>query len=709
MHRILLIATFLVFVQCLSAQDSRKELDLTTAVMEQYRSLAPTDIKGFHWLSDSRFLHYGDNKDLLIRNLDGDTLSRFTREELNGELERTGRDTLFGLSVRDVEGDRIYLNGANRVYAIKTNGEALRQVLVYPENSNNHDFHAGTETVAYTVGANVFCKSADAPEKKVTDHSPGSEVSAGIAIHRSEFGIRGGLFWSEKGEKLGFYEMDESDVTDYPLADYGEVPGRAKPLKYPMAGQASHYARVGIYDLDRDTTYYLKTEGPKDQYLTNFTFSPDGKKAYLAVVNRGQNEMHLNEYNAITGEFVKTLFTESDEAYVEPEHPPIFLKDGSFLWYSERDGFNHLYHYSSNGKLRNQVSSGDFDVLDFHGIFDQKALLEVSSNLMDESLILVDLNSGKRRKLTDESGTYSVDANPDEGMILVKERSMTVSNAVYILNAKGKKMMTLVDSDDPLADYALGDIELPVIEGEGGVKLQGRLIKPYDFDPERKYPVLVYVYGGPHVQLIRNNRTAGAPLWMFHAANRGYVVFTIDGRGSAHRGLAFEQETFRNLGTLEMEDQLKGVEYLKTLPYVDSERMAVHGWSFGGFMTTSLMLRHPEVFDVGIAGGPVTDWRLYEVMYTERYMDTPEENPKGYETADIKNYVDNLEGDLLLIHGLDDDVVVPQHSYTLLEAFVDAGVQVDFFVYPGHPHNVRGKDRVHLMTKVLKYIDDHLN
>jgi dipeptidyl-peptidase-4 len=196
---------------------------------------------------------------------------------------------------------------------------------------------------------------------------------------------------------------------------------------------------------------------------------------------------------------------------------------------------------------------------------------------------------------------------------------------------------------------------------------------------------------------------------MFHAANRGYVVFTVDGRGSSHRGLEFEQATFRQLGTAEMEDQLAGVEYLKTLPYVDSEKMAIHGWSFGGFMTTSLMLRHPGVFDVGVAGGPVTDWRLYEVMYTERYMDTPEENPEGYEGADLKNYVDQLEGDLLLIHGLDDDVVVPQHSYTLLEAFVDAAVQVDFFVYPGHPHNVRGKDRIHLMTKVLNYIDLHLN
>jgi dipeptidyl-peptidase-4 len=221
--------------------------------------------------------------------------------------------------------------------------------------------------------------------------------------------------------------------------------------------------------------------------------------------------------------------------------------------------------------------------------------------------------------------------------------------------------------------------------------------------------VIVYVYGGPHAQMITNNRTAGAPLWMFHAANRGYVIFTVDGRGSGHRGLEFEQATFRNLGNVEMEDQLAGVDYLKTLPYVDSTKMAIHGWSYGGFMTTSMMLRQPGVFGVGVAGGPVIDWSLYEIMYTERYMDTPEENPEGFEKGKLNGYVENLQGDLLLIHGLNDDVVVPQHSYSLLESFVDAGVQVDFFIYPGHPHNVRGKDRIHLMTKVLDYIDLHLD
>jgi dipeptidyl-peptidase-4 len=592
---------------------------------------------------------------------------------------------------------------------MKSDGSDFKQVVTYPENAENLTFHSGAAAVTYTVGPNVYYKSGGSPERQVTQHTVESEISAGIAIHRSEFGIRNGLFWAEDGEMLGFYEMDESEVTDYPLANYTSLPGKANPIKYPMAGQTSHTARVGIYDTRRDTTYYLKTTGPKDQYYTNFTFSPDGKTAYVAIVNRGQDKMQLNAYDARTGDFQKTLFTEESESYVEPEHGPIFLKDGRFLWFSERNGYDHLYLYNANGTLVRQVTKGDFDVLDYHGETDGGILVEVVEGLMSEALAIADLNSGKLKKLTNDESSFSVTFDSSSELFLVKERSMTVANDVYVMNPKGKKVLELVEAQDPLSDYQIGDIELPVLDAKDGTKLQGRLIKPYDFNPDTTYPVIVYVYGGPHAQLITNNQTAGAPLWMFHAANRGYVVFTVDGRGSGHRGLDFEQATFRNLGDVEMEDQLTGVEYLKTLPYVDSSKMAVHGWSFGGFMTTSLMLRQPGVFNVGVAGGPVTDWSLYEIMYTERYMDKPEENPEGFKKARLNQYVENLEGDLLLIHGLDDDVVVPQHSYSLLESFVDAGVQVDFFVYPGHPHNVRGKDRIHLMTKVLNYIDLHID
>jgi len=709
MRTITFVFSLLLLMQTAFSQTNKKEIDLTTAVMQQYRSLAPKTISGFHWLPNQQFVHTGENKDLLVRNMDGDTLHHLQLSAINEELSESNSDTLRGFRITEVYEGKIFLRGNMKFFSVNPDGSELQQVLTYPENAENITFNPSSSSVSYTVGPNVYYKSSNSPERQVTNHTAESEVSAGIAIHRSEFGIRNGLFWSEDGEMVGFYEMDESEVTDYPLADYTTIPGESRPLKYPMAGQTSHTARVGIYDASRDTTYYLQTTGPRDQYYTNFTFSPDGKKAYVAIVNRGQDKMQLNEYNSTTGAFVKTLFTEENEAYVEPERAPIFLKDGRFLWFSERDGFDHLYLYEKEGTLVRQITSGDFDVLDYHGQVEGSILVEVVQGLMSEALAMADLNSGKLKKITKDESSFSVSFDRESKLFLVREKSMTVANDVYLMNSKGKKVLNLVEAEDPLTEYQMGDIELPVIEATDGTKLQGRLIKPYDFDPDTSYPVIVYVYGGPHAQLIRNNRTAGAPLWMFHAANRGYVVFTVDGRGSGHRGLEFEQATFRNLGDVEMEDQLAGVDYLKTLAYVDSTQMAIHGWSFGGYMTTSMMLRQPGIFDVGVAGGPVTDWSLYEIMYTERYMDTPEENPEGFEKAKLNKYVENLEGDLLLIHGLDDDVVVPQHSFSLLESFVDAGVQVDFFVYPGHPHNVRGKDRIHLMTKVLDYIDLHLD
>jgi dipeptidyl-peptidase-4 len=268
---------------------------------------------------------------------------------------------------------------------------------------------------------------------------------------------------------------------------------------------------------------------------------------------------------------------------------------------------------------------------------------------------------------------------------------------------------TLLNAEDPLKNHFIGNIELGKITGHDGTALNYRLIKPTAFDPSKKYPVLVYVYNGPHVQLVNNGYLAGGSLWMNYFAERGYLVFTIDGRGSANRGKKFEQAIHRQLGNAEMEDQLAGVEWLRKQPFVDEGKMAIHGWSFGGFMTTSLMLRQPGVFKCGIAGGPVLDWSLYEVMYTERYMDTPQENPEGYKENNLSNYVKNLSGPLLMIHGTDDDVVVMQHNMRFLKTCITNNIPIDFFAYPGHAHNVRGKDRVHLMHKILDYVEHELH
>jgi len=453
----------------------------------------------------------------------------------------------------------------------------------------------------------------------------------------------------------------------------------------------------------------LKTGEPLDHFLTNTTWGPEGKYIYLAEVNRDQNHMWLNQYDVATGKKVKTLFEEQNEKWVEPEHGLYFFPNNpkEFLWLSERDGFMNIYHYSTDGKLLGQLTNVKWvidDILGFDSKGENVVFEGTGEDPREQHAFKVNLKSKAIERLTKEPGVHHVQFNAKFDLIIDSYSSLSTPKQINIVPLNKGKEIELLSADNPLKEYKYGATEFVTLQSASSEKLYGRLIKPHDFDANKKYPVLVYVYGGPHAQLVTNDWLGGASMWMYWMAEQGYLVFTVDGRGSKHRGFQFESGIHRQLGTLEIEDQLTGVEYLKSLPYVDSKRMAVHGWSFGGFMTTSLMLRTPGTFTTGVAGGPVIDWKWYEIMYGERYMDQPQQNKDGYEKASLLNYVKNLEGDLLMIHGTVDDVVVMQHNLSFVQQCVKEGVQIDFFPYPMHPHNVRGKDRVHLMTKVLNYI-----
>lgn len=703
---IILFAALLISVQ-FQAQEI-KDLTLSDAILKQRSDLAPKSVSGITWISADLFAARNDDKGITIRNTKGKEVHNISVSDLNVVIRKAGLDTLKSVRPYTWMNGHMILKLASSLYIYDYKANDMVLHLEIPADAKHLTFSDISGNLAYTIGQNVFVSTPNGKHQVTALEAEG--VSAGIAIHRSEFGIVNGLFWSEEGMDLGFYEMDERMVTDYPLADYDTKPGKVDLIKYPMAGQASHHAKVGVYSVQNDKMVYLNTGVPLDQYLTNFTFSPTADKAYVVIINRDQNHAKLNAYSTMTGELERTLFEEKHDKYVEPEHPPIFPPNSeSFVWFSERDGFNHLYHFDAEGTEIAQLTMGDFVVKSIIGFSSDgnQMIIEATKGTMGEAIYNVDIAKAQMTKLTSEHGSYRGYMGDGDGLIL-SHQSTEIGNKTGLYNLKGKEIATLIDSENPLKNYNIGEVELPVLATADGTQLQARLIKPFDFDANKKYPVVVYVYGGPHAQLITDNYRYGASMWMYEMANRGYLVFTVDGRGSANRGLEFEQAIFRNVGDVEMEDQLTGVEYLKSLDYVDADRMAVHGWSYGGFMTTSLMLRNPGVFQVGVAGGPVTDWSLYEIMYGERYMDSPAQNPKGYAKSELKGYVKNLEGKLLLIHGLDDNVVVPQHAYNLIEAFVDAGVQMDFFTYPGHPHNVRGKDRVHLMTKVLDYIEDAL-
>ena len=561
-------------------------------------------------------------------------------------------------------------------------------------------------------------------DNKLVEKGDGKDIVLGESVHRNEFGINGGLFWSKRGNKLAFYRMDQSMVEDYPLVNTKAREAEAMPIKYPMAGMKSHEVTVGVYNCLTTKLVYLETRRDtsvheREMYLTNIAWSPDENWVYLAKVNREQNHMWFEKYNAATGKLEKVLFEESNSRYVEPCDAMIFTPKGDqFLWFSMRDGYKHLYLYSTNGKLVRQVTRGEYEVEGFIG-FDKSGenifVYANKDNATGRDAYRVNLKSGKMEILTkprggEAYGTHTIAMN-DEGTRYVDVwSSVEMPLRVDYREVGGKGIVkTLYTAENPLEGYAMPSYNLGSLKAaDGKTDLYYRLITPPNMKSGERYPTLVYVYGGPHSQLVTDSWMGGANLYFTFLAQHGYVVFTLDNRGTDNRGFEFESCTHRHLGEIEMADQMEGVKYLKSLPYVDTERMGVEGWSFGGFMTITMKLEHPEVFKVGCAGGPVVDWKWYEIMYGERYMDTPQENPNGYEKASLLNKAEKLEGKLLVIHGAEDNTVVWQHSLEFIERCINNYKQVDYFVYPHHEHNVLGRERVHLFKKMFDYYEDFL-
>jgi len=546
-------------------------------------------------------------------------------------------------------------------------------------------------------------------------------------VHRDEFGIDKGIFFSPKGKYLAYYTMDQTMVQDYPIVDWSGTPAVAANIKYPMAGGTSHQVFLHVADQEHERAAAkggetrnpiistMKTDdGEKDHYLTSVSWSPDEKYVYIAILNRDQNHLWLNKYNAKTGEKIKTLFEEKSAKYVHPMHSLVFMPGDNehFIWWSERDGYDHLYLYNTDGKLVRQITKGKWvvnEVVGTNPVRGELIITAAKESPLEKHIYTVDVESGRIERIDKGAGMHTALCSEDGKYVLDTYSGPGAPKNVYVRSTNGGFSKELLKAPNTLADFDRPEIkDVTIMAADGVTPLYGKLILPTHFDSNKKYPAIVYLYNGPNVQLIHKSFPESGNLWYEYMAQHGYIVFTMDGRGSSNRGLNFEQATFRHLGDIEMVDQLKGVDFLKSLRYVDADRMGIHGWSYGGFMTTSIMLKHPGVFKVDVAGGPVMDWKMYEVMYTERYMSTPKENPDGYAKACLLDKVKGLNGKLMLIHGTSDDVVVWQHSIDFLKKSVDEGIQVDYFVYPGHEHNVRGKDRIHLMQKITDYFDEYL-
>ncbi|MCL1943027.1 MAG: S9 family peptidase [Candidatus Azobacteroides sp.] len=639
-----------------------------------------------------------------------------TTDQLNIAFEKNGvRKTaqIPGLFFLSDNPDVAVIAHAGHIFGYDVNKQEI--IVDYKEEKGREraDICHQTLRLAFTNGNNLYVASPDNTIKSVT-REENKNIVCGRSVHREEFGIEKGTFWSPQGNYLAFYRMDQTMVGDYPLVDISKREAESNNIKYPMAGMNSHQVTVGIYGVKNDQTIYLKTGTPKDRYFTNIAWSPDEKILYIAEVNRGQDTCRLNAYNVSTGKKEATLFEETHPKYVEPRNPPIFLnKSDQFIWQSQRSGFNHLYLYQTDGKLLKPLTSGDWVVTRVIGTDEKEEnlfYLSTEGNPIEIHPYKVNLKTGERTRLSDEPGIHEARISKSGTYALDIHSAQHQPNQIDVIRTADHQKTTILTASDPYRNYKMPEITVGSIKADDGTTdLYYRLMNPVDFDPSRKYPVIIYVYGGAQFRLVQNSWLAEARGWDIYMAQKGYVVFALDNRGSKDRGLNFENVIFRRLGIQEAKDQMKGVEFLKSQSYVDTTRIGVHGWSFGGFMTVNLMLRYPETFKVGVAGGPVIDWKYYEIMYGERYMDTPKENPDGYKETNLNRLAGNLKGRLLLIHGDMDSTVVWQHSLSFLKACVDANTYPDYFVYPGHEHNIFGTDRVHLYEKITRYFDDYLN
>ena len=624
---------------------------------------------------------------------------------------KDGKTQLFdAVTGNDLEEDEIYGKFSGRT------GDYLKKEL--PEDAENVTPNNAAMAFAYTSGKSLWYID-QRKHKYLIAESENGTITYGQTVSRNEFGIKNGIFWAPDGRSIAFYRKDETLVTDFPLLDINTRTGSLVNIKYPMNGMTSENVRVGVYNLAENSTIYLQADDfGYDQYLTNVTWSPDCRHIFIQVLDRTQKHMRLNMYRASDGKFEKTILTEDNEKWVEPSEPlHWFGFTGKFIYRTDnRDGYKSLYLCDTLGNIdRITKVAADVEFVAENGekIFytssevspAEKQLFSINVNVSRKGAV----KFGTPARLTPEEGWHNVQFNAEGTWFIDTYSSFNVPRVVKVASADGKVSRTLFTAEDPLKDYATGEVSMGTVRSADG-KFENwyRLYLPVNFDPAKKYPVVLYVYGGPHSQMVNDSWLGQIRLWEMYMAQRGYIVYVQDNRGTECHGAEYEKAIHNYAGQCEMADQMAGLSELMTLPYVDKERIGVHGWSYGGFMTISLMTNYPEVFKVGVAGGPVIDWKWYEVMYGERYMSTMDTNPEGFAQTSLINKAKDLKGKLLICQGAIDNTVVWEHSLSFIRECIKNNVQVDYFPYPCAEHNVLGKDRIHLMDKVTMYFEDYL-
>ncbi len=710
------ILTLLLFTVNVMAQEDFTLEDINFGG-KNYKTYTPEN-KALAWWGEE-LIHIDDNECFVVDKTTARETTLFTLEQLNTAL-------LFDENVPAVASLRNIVfpyadqplcyvadDKAQMLYDFKEKTPVWCSDI---EGATIIDWSPESRHTALVSDNELFVRDSEGEVYQLTDDGS-RDIVYGQSVHRDEFGITKGTFWSPQGNKLAFYRMDQSMVTDYPQVNISPQEGVIaveEPDKYPMTGSASHVVTVGVFDVTTRQVVYLHTADPTNRYFTNIAWSPDERTIYMFELNREQNDCRLIAYDSATGELIKELYRETDDKYVEPLHPIVFLPwdENKFILQSQKDGYNHLYLFDTQGKELKQLTRGEWVVMELLGFDSKNKAVLYSSNeasTMQRNAWKVSVSTGKRTLLDSGEGWHYALLNPTGNLLVDNYSEPTTPRKIDVINSRSGKKTNYLTAPDPWEGHNQPIFKAgTLLAADDSTLLNYRLVLPHDFDPSKRYPAVVYVYGGPHAHLVDDSWHYGSRSWETYMSQKGYILFILDNRGSENRGKEFEQVTFHHLGQEEMKDQLKGVDFLRSLPYVDSDRLGVHGWSFGGYMTIHLMTSYPDLFKVGVAGGPVIDWRFYEVMYGERYMGTAESNAEGYAQASLLAKAKDLKGRLQIIIGYNDETVVPQHALAFIAACVREGTQPDFFTYPNEQHNMLGHASVHLHERITQYFEDYL-
>ncbi len=706
-----------------------RKFTMNDAVLGQRSYLQPKRLSQLQWIPGTTKYSYvvkQNNREVVMEGEAGktDETPMFASDMIGAKLAENGVDSMLSLPPFTWENSNtIHFMFKHRMVWFDLDKQEVRTSGTWIDDAANFDIDPNGKQIAYTIENNLVVMNVKGDKLMVSNEDDKSHVYASSNVHRNEYGISKGTFWSPKGNLLAYYRMDESMVTEYPIMNINDKPASVKMIRYPMAGGNSHHVTVGVFNTISNTSIFLNIAGDPEHYITNISWSRDESKIYLALLNRHTDSCWYQIYDVQSGNLIKTWAIFTAPTYVEPLYPLAYLGNSNkLIWRTyelaaDKKSTNEVVRIideNGNSVDKNSYSFGDA-MGDIYA-FDDKGyyFTYFYNDGLNKGVAYQPLNAkGKMVAAIKRNASDGINTPMfcDNGAFYINQLQSSTIPRVITVNesATGASTQTLLKSINPLSDYAMPIMKFVKIKSADGItNLNARIIYPLGFDSTKKYPSITYVYNGPHVQLVSNSWLGGADLWLYYMAQQGYVVFTVDGRGSGNRGKEFDQVIHRQLGTAEIADQIKGNEYLKSMAFIDQNRMGVFGWSFGGFMTTSLMTRTPGTYKVGVAGGAVIDWSYYEVMYTERYMDTPDENPTGYDNSNLLNYVGALQGKLMMIHGTSDDVVVWQHTLMYTKKCVESKKQIDYFMYPGHLHNVLGVDRVNLMQKITDYFSLNL-